>query len=230
MKGTAPAEKPEKGDPAGVSIAGRNNGVATWARGTLLGTLAVLAIIWIPFSLLPAELGWSFGTPFKLFYSAIGITGGLFFALLKVGPSQGAGPPVRVVGGITLTYLLTVGALVGVGLAFPQFEIRPSGEETEEASGAERGKALFQDSGIGCYLCHTVTGAGGLRGPDLAKVGETAATRKAGLSADEYLRESITNPTAYLVANYPPIMPPNYGDRLSVDQIDDLMDYLKSLR
>lgn len=230
MDDKAPGERPVKGIPARVGTGGIGKDAAAWARGPLLGTLAVLAIIWIPFSLLPAELGWSFGTPFKLFYSAIGIMGGLFFALLKVGPSHGGGPPVRVVGGITLTYLLTVGALVGVGLTFPQFEIRPLGEETEEASGAERGKALFQDSGIGCYLCHTVTGAGGLRGPDLAKVGETAGSRKAGLSADEYLRESITNPSAYLVTNYPPIMPPNYGDRLSADQIDDVMAYLKSLR
>lgn len=228
MLGTDPEQEKVARGAEGAASKGMGRGLGDWARGPLSGTLLVLAVIWIPFSLLPAESGWSFGTIFKLFFSAIAVAAGLFFALLRVGPSQEVGSPARVLGSIALTCMLTVGSLVGIGLALPQFEVRAPGEETEGASGVERGKALFQDSGIGCYLCHTVNGAGGLRGPDLVDVGKVAATRKSGLSADEYLRESIVNPSAYLVANYPPIMPANFGDRLSGDQIDDLVAYLKS--
>ncbi len=230
MKGTAQGQKSGQGGAARATLGGRWGGTGGWARGPLLGTLIVLVIVWVPFSLVPEESGWNFGTSFKLFYSGIGITGGLFFVLLKARPSQGAGEPARVIATITMTYLLAVGVPVGVGMTFPQFEVKAPGEEAEGASAADRGKALFQDPGVGCYLCHTVTGAGGLRGPDVARIAEVASARRPGVSADEYLRESITNPAAYLVPDYPSIMPANFGDRLSTDQIEDLVAYLKSLR
>jgi cytochrome c oxidase subunit 2 len=51
----------------------------------------------------------------------------------------------------------------------------------------------------------------------------------AAVTADEaYLRESIVNPQAKLVAGYPPIMPTLKG-LLSEEQVTQLIAYIKSL-
>ena len=50
-----------------------------------------------------------------------------------------------------------------------------------------------------CSTCHIVEGmAAGLIGPDLSHIGTDAATRKPGMSGDEYLRESIRSPEAHV--------------------------------
>ncbi|MEE9198315.1 MAG: hypothetical protein V3U26_00805, partial [Dehalococcoidia bacterium] len=59
---------------------------------------------------------------------------------------------------------------------------------------------------IACSVCHSLDGAPGL-GPSLQGIAGTAATRVSGLSAEEYIRESITTPTAFLVEGFSPVMP-----------------------
>ncbi len=52
-----------------------------------------------------------------------------------------------------------------------------------------------------CYQCHIVEGlptAAGLVGPDHTNIGASAATRKPGMSAEAYLRESIVDPEAHV--------------------------------
>ncbi len=92
---------------------------------------------------------------------------------------------------------------------------------------AAAGEKLFQQQG--CAGCHLATGAGpgpaltGLFGkPVKLATGET-------LTADEaYIRESILNPQAKIVAGYPPIMPPFRGV-LSEEQLLQLLAYIKGL-
>jgi cytochrome c oxidase subunit 2 len=45
---------------------------------------------------------------------------------------------------------------------------------------------------------------------------------------EEYLRESIVNPRAKLVAGYPPIMP-TYQGQVSDEGLQQIVAYLKSL-
>jgi len=100
----------------------------------------------------------------------------------------------------------------------------PSPEEA--ADPVARGKQVFMTAG--CTGCHTIDGiSNGVVGPNLTKIGEVAATRKDGASAEEYVRESIQNPNAQVVEGFQPnLMPQNYSQQLSNKQLDDLVAFL----
>lgn len=87
------------------------------------------------------------------------------------------------------------------------------------AADVDRGLAVFTEQ---CNTCH---GPGQNVGPSLRGMGERAATRIEGMSAADYLHESIVNPSAYLVEGYEDVMP-GYGDRLSEQQIADVVKFL----
>ncbi len=68
-------------------------------------------------------------------------------------------------------------------------------------------------------------------GPSMIGVGTRAATRKPGYSAELYLYESITQPSAYVVQNFQDgLMPPNFKEVLTPQQISDIVAYLASLK
>jgi ferredoxin/coenzyme F420-reducing hydrogenase delta subunit len=97
------------------------------------------------------------------------------------------------------------------------------------------GERLFLETrggtGAGCRICHSLQPDVKLVGPSLAGVGTTAATRVPGLSAEAYIRQSLTAPDAYIVAGYRAgQMPPDYLKRLNAAQVDDLVAYLLTLR
>ncbi len=95
----------------------------------------------------------------------------------------------------------------------------------EEGDPVARGRQVFISSG--CGGCHTIEGIStGTAGPNLTKIGETAATRQPGLSAEQYLRESIVNPSAFMVEGYQPIMPATFGQTLNQQQLEDLIAFL----
>jgi ferredoxin/mono/diheme cytochrome c family protein len=84
--------------------------------------------------------------------------------------------------------------------------------------------------GAGCVICHSIEPGDGGVGPSLYGVAVTAATRVPGLSAEEYLRQSIVEPDAYVVDGYPAgQMLPIYEERLSPQEIDALVAYLMTL-
>jgi cytochrome c553 len=99
------------------------------------------------------------------------------------------------------------------------------------AGDAERGAQLFAQ-GRGeippCSTCHRVVrGQVGFSiGPNLAGIGEHAGTQVAGLSAEEYLRQSILEPGLYIVSGYRDIMYPDYSRHLTEQNIHDLIAYL----
>ena len=102
---------------------------------------------------------------------------------------------------------------------------------------AEKGKAIFTSVVIGsgtngCGNCHYVKASqGDLAGPNLSGIGERAATRVPGKTAEEYIRESIVNPTAYEVEGWSSAaMPANYGAELTEEEIDSLVMYLMTLK
>jgi cytochrome c oxidase subunit 2 len=93
---------------------------------------------------------------------------------------------------------------------------------------ASSGQKLFEQ--LGCQSCHQAeTGA---RGPSLAglfnKQVELADGRTV-VADDAYLRESILNPQAAVVAGYQPIMP-TFKGQVSEEGLLQLMTYIKTLQ
>lgn len=74
-----------------------------------------------------------------------------------------------------------------------------------------------------CAACH---GAASGAGPSLTVIKEEAASRVEGLPAEEYVHQSIVDPSAYIVAGYEDIMPKDYGERLSAEQINGLVRFI----
>ena len=101
----------------------------------------------------------------------------------------------------------------------------------EGGTDAETGEALFFSSHAGCSVCHSVTPGIELVGPNFSEIGLRAGTRVPGMSAEEYLRESIVDPDAYVVEGYPAgQMLADYEERLAPDEIDAIIAYLLTLQ
>lgn len=99
------------------------------------------------------------------------------------------------------------------------------------AADASRGATLFKQSINGapeCSSCHTTDGTP-LIGPSFKGFSTTAGTRISGLSARDYTYQSITNPPAYLVSGFGNVMYHQYAQRLTPQQISDLVAYLLTL-
>jgi cytochrome c oxidase subunit 2 len=91
----------------------------------------------------------------------------------------------------------------------------------------ETGKQLFAT--LGCATCHRFDVQG--RGPDLTGVYNKPVLLEDGRTviADEnYVRESILNPTAKIVNGFKPVMPTFQGI-VSEEQLNALVAYVKSL-
>lgn len=68
-----------------------------------------------------------------------------------------------------------------------------------------------------------------LVGPSFAGIATHAATRVAGMTAEEYLRQSIVAPNAYVVDGFPAEqMIPTYLDILN-EEIDNMVAFLPTL-
>ena len=86
------------------------------------------------------------------------------------------------------------------------------------------GQAIFQTAG--CIACHSigVTLRGGQIGPDLAGLSQRAGTRVEGMTASDYVRQSIREPDAYTVSGFGrgvmPLLP------LADIDVDTLVEYL----
>jgi cytochrome c oxidase subunit 2 len=91
----------------------------------------------------------------------------------------------------------------------------------------ETGKALF--AALGCSTCHRDDVQG--RGPNLAGIYNKPVLLEDGrtVNADEnYVRESILDPTAKIVRGYKPVMI-SYQGIVSEEQLNALVAYVKSL-
>jgi mono/diheme cytochrome c family protein len=91
---------------------------------------------------------------------------------------------------------------------------------------ASAGKPIFASQG--CGGCHTYKPAGtnASVGPDLDKLSQYAQQANAA-SEDEFIHESIVNPSAYVQPGYSDVMPKDYGQKLSDKQLADLIAFLK---
>lgn len=85
-----------------------------------------------------------------------------------------------------------------------------------------RGQALYAQ--YGCAGCHGIENGAG---PYVVGTGVRAETRREGYSPAVYLYESITNPNALVVTDYPAgVMPQHFRSVLSEQDLYDIIAWL----
>jgi cytochrome c oxidase subunit 2 len=121
--------------------------------------------------------------------------------------------------------------MIGEVIAMPPQDYEAwlaTGRGTTTATSVESGERLFSD--LSCTTCHKADSTG--RGPSLVGLyGSTVQlTNGSKAVADEaYLRESIMNSQANIVAGYMPNMPAFQG-QISEENLMQLVAYIKSLK
>ncbi|PYM96735.1 MAG: hypothetical protein DME04_00850 [Candidatus Rokuibacteriota bacterium] len=107
--------------------------------------------------------------------------------------------------------LVVMGTYTYYANSIPQIQSKPPAELSLEGGNVtpaqlvKAGEEIFKTKGT-CEICHRI-GQKGTRAPDLAGIGSRAAKTKPGLSAKQYIIESLLQPGAFVVEGYPNIMP-----------------------
>ena len=104
------------------------------------------------------------------------------------------------------------------------YQSLPSGD-------VSRGAQLFQQSVNGappCASCHSLDGSL-IVGPSVKGISTRAGTRIAGMDAPNYIYQSVTRPAAYIVSGYSNLMYNQFDQKLTPEQIADLIAYLLTL-
>ena len=123
-----------------------------------------------------------------------------------------------------------IGCLAGSLILAGCSSTPPPAAETLPEGDATRGAALFTEVINGapsCSTCHTLDGST-VVGPSLQGYAERAGTRTEQ-SAEAYTHQSIVQPAAYIVEGFPNAMFTQYGQKLSGQQMADLIAYLLTL-
>jgi mono/diheme cytochrome c family protein len=135
---------------------------------------------------------------------------------------------------VLIVALLVVGFYTTVAHVIPQLQsevpetLAFTGNVTPEALVAA-GERVYNGAG-GCTTCHGL----GTRAPNLltdyagqGPIGARCGSRRPGLDCKAYLYESLTNPGAFVVPGFEPIMP-DMRRQLSDDQIWAVVAFLQS--
>jgi cytochrome c oxidase subunit II len=135
------------------------------------------------------------------------------------------------------TYPVICTELCGLGHAVmrSRAEVMPSQQFVSWAKGQQQkigggggasGKAVFTANA--CTSCHTFKPAGATAkiGPDLDNLPQEA--QRAGQPLEQFIRQSIVNPTAYVEPGYPQGIMPQTFNTLPKAQLDALVKYLAS--
>jgi nitric oxide reductase subunit C len=129
------------------------------------------------------------------------------------------------------------------GNTAPGMAARTRAQQPASDDPVAQGEALFHTTPPACMACHSTAPGVVLAGPSVANMAARAETvirspdyTGSASSADEYIRESILEPSAHIVpgasfsVNEMSVMPHNYGEILSAEQIEQLVAYLMTLR
>jgi len=120
-------------------------------------------------------------------------------------------------------------ALAAILLAACASDPTPAPAPTlDPESAAGRGLRLFEAN---CAACHAIEDGVVLSGPPLAHIALIAESRIEGMTAEDYLRESIVNPNAYAIRGYQTgLMRQDFGRTLTSDNVSDIVAYLMTLK
>lgn len=140
---------------------------------------------------------------------------------------------------IRIPVVVKIGALVVattalytyLGQLVPQKEVQAPvvielASDLTTAEIVDIGRGIFEGKGL-CSTCHTIGKSGVLRFPDLDGVGARAAGRVEGLSALEYLAQSVYEPDRFIVPGFNPGM--KVPKDLSDQELLAVIAYLQSL-
>ncbi|HSJ84304.1 MAG TPA: c-type cytochrome [Acidimicrobiia bacterium] len=77
----------------------------------------------------------------------------------------------------------------------------------------------------GCTSCHSLEGVSttGQIGPNLTGLADRAGDRVEGMEADDYIRQSVLDPEAFVVDGFSPLMPVL---PLDTEELDALVEFL----
>ena len=132
---------------------------------------------------------------------------------------------------------------ISVSTALPQgMDAGRGGGGAASTNPVALGEAVFRRTPPGCFTCHSLTEGVQLVGPSLAGLGTRAAAligrseyKGAARSTEDYIRESIVNPHAYIVpgptfsAGGLSIMPP-LAAVLKPEEIEQLVAFLATFK
>lgn len=119
---------------------------------------------------------------------------------------------------------LTVALAIVLAIATVSYN---SNSPTPVEAPQSRGELLFLTKG--CTGCHSIQGLAttGQIGPDLTSVGEVAGERVEGLSAEEYIAQSLATPQAFIVPGFEATTAGAMPDlNLTETEIAALVDFL----
>ncbi len=98
-------------------------------------------------------------------------------------------------------------------------DIRESLSNVNQEDSISYGKVLFETRG--CSSCHAIKSGKDSLGPNLSGIGK----RK----SEDYIKQSIENPSAIVVAGYEDISMPNFGEILNQKQVKALVMYISRI-
>jgi len=123
--------------------------------------------------------------------------------------------------------------MLGKVIALEQSEfdqwLKSSGGKPEDMSLAEWGEVLYTKSG--CQACHSLDGSK-IIGPSFkGSWGQNRAFTdgSTGVVDENYIRNSIINPTGKIVSGYDPVMP-SYDGTFSDEDLSAIIEFIKSLK
>jgi cytochrome c oxidase subunit II len=99
-----------------------------------------------------------------------------------------------------------------------------------DLSPAERGERVSK--GNGCLACHSTDGTR-LAGPTWLNLYGAEIELQDGtrvIATDEYLYESVVDPNKQIHAGFAPVMPANYDETLTEQQVWDIVEFIKTLQ
>ena len=122
--------------------------------------------------------------------------------------------------------LILVSAMVSGCIGIEQTVEVPAPLIPPDATGEQLYNMPILGTQVGCVTCHSLDDTTVL-GPSLQDIGSTAQERIPGMSAEDYIRQSILEPNAFIIeGSTPNLMPPHYTDALTETQIDALITFL----
>jgi mono/diheme cytochrome c family protein len=126
---------------------------------------------------------------------------------------------------LSLAALALALAGCGGGKVVSPVPVTVIGTVAQGPTGSAAGKALYDSNG--CGGCHTFKPAAstGKVGPDLDNLAADAKKANRG-SLEQYTRESIEDPNAYIVAGFPKGVMPAFKGKLTDSQINELVSFL----
>lgn len=130
-------------------------------------------------------------------------------------------------------FYLSVFLMLGLAACESDASANSSLPRPEDVGNPAAGEALFntpQGDAHACSFCHYTDKEQTRFAPSLKGIADRAGSRVEGLSAVEYLRQSIVEPDAFIADEKKPgRMYQHFGEILTEQQINDLVAYLLTL-